>query len=144
VQGAGCRAAERCSPGAGGRIGLAAGAHRQRVAVPRQRQRREVGPATAGALQFDYEEGEPVEVVGEKMALVGNLGEHVATIQITRVDIARFAEVTDEFALAEDEGDLTGDDFRKSHYDYWTSCGYEINDDTVVVCAYFDLIEDLR
>jgi uncharacterized protein YhfF len=101
--------------------------------------------ATAGTLQFDYEaEGEPVEVVGEKMALVGNLGEHVATIQITRVDIARFAEVTDEFALAEDEGDLTGDDFRKSHFKYWTSCGYEINDDTMVVCAYFDLIEDLR
>ncbi|MEN9955986.1 MAG: hypothetical protein RLY34_793, partial [Actinomycetota bacterium] len=44
-------------------------------------------------------------------------------------------------ALAESEGDLSGDDFRNSHFEYWTSCGEAITDDTEIVTTYFDLIE---
>ncbi|KGA13121.1 hypothetical protein GM51_20565 [freshwater metagenome] len=97
--------------------------------------------ATAGALQWDYESGEPIEAVGEKFAVVGNNNEHVATIEITRVEVSRFADVPDEFALAEAEGDLTGDDFRESHLKFWNECGYDINDDSKIVLAYFELIE---
>ena len=99
--------------------------------------------ATAGALDWDYEPGESIEAVGEKFAVVGNGHEHVATIQITRVEISRFADVPDEFALAEAEGDLTGDDFRQSHFKFWTDCGYEINDESKIVMAYFELLEVL-
>jgi uncharacterized protein YhfF len=99
--------------------------------------------ATAGALDWDYEPGEPIEAVGEKFAVVGNNHEHVATIQITRVEISSFADVPDEFALAEAEGDLTGDDFRKSHFKFWTDCGYEIDDESKIVMAYFEVLEVL-
>ena len=98
--------------------------------------------ATAGALDWDYEPGESIEVVGEKFAVVDNENQPVATIQITRVEICRFADVPDEFALAEAEGDLTGDDFRKSHFKFWTDCGYAIDDDSKIVLAYFDLISN--
>ena len=98
--------------------------------------------ATAGALDWDYEPGESIEVVGEKFAVVDNENQSVATIQITRVEICRFADVPDEFALAEAEGDLTGDDFRESHFKFWTDCGYEIDDDSKIVLAYFDLISN--
>lgn len=97
--------------------------------------------ATAGMLEYDYEEDEPVESVGEIFILVGNENEPVGKIRITRVDIVRFDEVSDEFALAEAEGDLTGDDFRNSHREFWESCGYEVNPDSKIVCAWFDLIE---
>jgi uncharacterized protein YhfF len=101
--------------------------------------------ATAGTLQHDYiDEGEPIEVVGERLAVVDNDWKHIATIETTRVEVVRFADVSDEFALAEAEGDLSGDDFRESHSKFWTACGYEINDDTQIVCVYFDLVEDLR
>ena len=99
--------------------------------------------ATAGALDWDYEPSERIEAVGEKFAVVGNDHEHVATIQITRVEISSFADVPDEFALAEAEGDLTGDDFRQSHFKFWTDCGYEINDESKIVMAYFELLEVL-
>ena len=99
--------------------------------------------ATAGALEWDYEPSEPIEAVGEKFAVVGNDHEHVATIQITRVEISSFADVPDEFALAEAEGDLTGDDFRQSHFKFWTDCGYEINDESKIVMSYFELLEVL-
>jgi len=101
--------------------------------------------ATAGTLQWDYQaEGEPIETVGERLAVVDNDNEHIATIEVTRVEIARFADVPDEFALAEAEGDLNGDDFRASHYSFWSNLGLEIIDDTLIVLVYFDLVADLR
>jgi uncharacterized protein YhfF len=101
--------------------------------------------ATAGTLQWDYvAENEPIEVVGEKLAVLDNQNRHVATIQATRVEVKRFADVPDEFALAEAEGDLSGDDFRSSHYDFWSKLGLPITDETEIVLVYFNLIEDLR
>ena len=101
--------------------------------------------ATAGTLQWDYvAENEPIESVGEKLAVIDNQNRHVATIQATRVEVKRFADVPTEFALAEAEGDLSGDDFRASHYSFWTKLGLEITNDTEIVLVYFDLVEDLR
>jgi uncharacterized protein YhfF len=101
--------------------------------------------ATAGTLEWDYiAENEPIETVGEKLAVLDNHDHHIATIQVNRVEVKRFAEVPDEFALAEAEGDLSGDDFRASHYDFWTKNGSPITDETEIVLVYFDLIEDLR
>ena len=58
--------------------------------------------ATAGLLVGDYEsEGEPIEHVGELLAIVDNDGKHVGTMKVTRVEVLRFANVPDEFALAE-------------------------------------------
>ena len=101
--------------------------------------------ATAGTLEWDYiAENEPIETVGEKLAVIDNHKQQVATIQVTRVEVRRFADVPDEFALAEAEGDLSGNDLRASHYDFWTKNGSPITDETEIVLDYFDLIEDLR
>ena len=96
--------------------------------------------ATAG-LAADYEkEGEEVEFVGECLSMVDNDGEHVATLQVTRVETTRFADVPDEFALAEAEGDLNAADFRASHMQYWTKVGETITDDTMINQIYFTLL----
>ena len=101
--------------------------------------------ATAGTLEWDYvAENEPIETVGEKLAVIDNLNRHIATIQATRVEVKKFSEVPDEFALAEAEGDLSGDDFRESHFAFWSKLGLAINDETEIVLVYFDLIEDRR
>jgi len=96
--------------------------------------------ATAG-LAADYEkESEEVEFVGECLSMVDNDGKHVATLQVTRVDTTRFADVPDEFALAEAEGDLNAADFRASHMEYWTKVGETITDDTMINQIYFTLL----
>ena len=101
--------------------------------------------ATAGTLQWDYQlENEPIETIGEKLAVLDNQNQHIATIQVTKVEVLKFKDVPDEFALAEAEGDLTGDDFRASHFDYWSKVGLNISDETEIVLLYFDLVEDLR
>jgi len=100
--------------------------------------------ATAGLLH-DYEaEGEPVEHVGELLAMLDNDGVHVGTLKVTRAEVVRFADVPDSFALAEAEGDLDAADFRASHLDYWTKAGETITDDTLVVTIYFDLLSEIH
>jgi uncharacterized protein YhfF len=97
--------------------------------------------ATAGLLEFDYEADEPIEEIGDVMVVLGNHGEEVGRIRVTRVEVTNFADVPDEFALAEAEGDLSGDDFRQSHRAYWEAEGIEVKDDTQVVLVYFDLLQ---
>ena len=98
--------------------------------------------ATAGLLKEDYQdENEPVEHVGEILVVLGNENEPLGKIQVTRVEIVPFGEVPDEFALAEAEGDLSGDDFRESHSKFWTECGYTLTSETPVVLCYFELLE---
>jgi uncharacterized protein YhfF/GNAT superfamily N-acetyltransferase len=96
--------------------------------------------ATAGLLSEYEDEGEPLEHVGERLAVLGDDGAHVATVVATRVEVSRFADVPDEFALAEAEGDLDAADFRSSHTAYWASVGTPVTDDTLVVQLYFDLL----
>lgn len=96
--------------------------------------------ATAGLMR-EYElEGEPVEHPGELLAMLDNNGAHVGTLRVTRAEVLRFADVPDEFALAEAEGDLNAADFRASHLAYWSRTGETVTDDTTVVTVYFDLL----
>ena len=99
--------------------------------------------ATAGLFAEYEHEGEPVEHVGELLAMLDNQGQHVATLKVTRAEVMRFADVPDEFALAEAEGDLDAADFRASHLAYWTGVGEQITNDTLVVTIYFELLPEV-
>lgn len=100
--------------------------------------------ATAGLLSEYEAEGEPIEHVGELLAMLDNEGMHVGTLRITRVEVLRFADVPDEFALAEAEGDLNAADFRASHLAFWSRVGESVDDDTPVVTLYFDLLPEIH
>ena len=98
--------------------------------------------ATAGLLEWDYkDQGEEIETVGERLAVLDSSGNHVATIEAVKVEVRNFADVPDEFALAEGEGDLNAEDFRAGHTRYWTKLGYDINAHTQVVLLYFNLVD---
>ena len=96
--------------------------------------------ATAGLLDDYAKESEPIESVGECLAMLDNDDQHVATLRVTRVEVSRFIDVPDEFALAEAEGDLNAADFRASHNDYWSRIGETITDETQIVQVYFELL----
>ena len=96
--------------------------------------------ATAGLLDDYAKESEPIESVGECLAMLDNSDQHVATLRVTRVEISRFIDVPDEFALAEAEGDLNAADFRASHSEYWSRIGETITYETQIVQVYFELL----
>lgn len=97
--------------------------------------------ATAGLLSEYAFEGEELETVGEREAILDNNDQAVAIVEITKVEVLPFALVPDEFALAEAEGDLNAEDFRNSHRKFWTAAGETITDETPVVTLYFDVVE---
>ena len=96
--------------------------------------------ATAGLLDDYAKESEPIESVGECLAMLDNDNHHVATLRVTRVEVSRFIDVPDEFALAEAEGDLNAADFRASHSEYWSRIGETVTDETQIVQVYFELL----
>ncbi|MEY2744500.1 MAG: hypothetical protein RJA65_503 [Actinomycetota bacterium] len=96
--------------------------------------------ATAGLLDDYAKESEPIESVGECLAMLDNNDQHVATLRVTRVEVSRFIDVPDEFALAEAEGDLNAADFRASHSEYWSRIGETVTDETQIVQVYFELL----
>lgn len=100
--------------------------------------------ATAGLVSEYEAENEPIEHVGELLAMLDNEGRHVGTLRITRVEVLRFGDVPDEFALAEAEGDLNAADFRASHLAFWSRIGESVDDDTPVVTLYFDLLPEIH
>jgi uncharacterized protein YhfF len=96
--------------------------------------------ATASlALEYE-EEREPIEHVGEELILIGNEEIPLGKIKVTEVTLCKFAEVPDRFPIAEAEGDRNADEFRAGHKRYWEKLSYTVNDDTMVVLVYFELL----
>ena len=98
--------------------------------------------ATAGLWQQDYaDEGEAVEVVGERQALLGDDGQVEGIIEITRVETYRFGDVPWEFADAEGEGFRSIEHWRRGHLSYYSKRNIDVDDTTPVVCVWFRLVE---
>lgn len=95
--------------------------------------------ATTG-LRSEYDtEGEALEHVGERLALLDDLGRQVAIVEVTEVVIRPFADVPWEFAAAEGEGDANLEEWRAGHRRFWAAAGTPVDDATSVVCLRFVL-----
>ncbi|PWG66898.1 ASCH domain-containing protein [Bifidobacterium callitrichidarum] len=106
--------------------------------------------ATA-ALLIDYMEcNDPLPRIGDRSVLVDSDEHGVAVLTATDVSVVRLADVTDQHALAEGEGDTTAAQWRRTHEAYWNSAEYRscfadpafpVGDDTLVVLERFKVAE---
>jgi len=90
-------------------------------------------------------ENEPVPKVGDYSIILNSEDNPVAIIRTSEVTITPMNEVTEEFAIAEGEGDRT--------YQYWwdvhefffrdelKQVGLEFSEDMLLVCERFELID---
>ena len=98
--------------------------------------------ATGDLLQQEYvDQGEAVEVVGERQALVGVDDQVVAIVEVTRVEVHRFIDVPWEFARDEGEGFRSVQHWRDGHRSYFASHGIHVDDDTSFVCVWFRIVD---
>lgn len=97
--------------------------------------------ATAGLAAEYVEENEPVEAVGERLALVDDELRRIGLIEITRVVPTTFGEVTWDFAETEGEGFVDLADWREQHQQHWKSVGRTVDASTELFCIYFDVVE---
>ncbi|MFI6265745.1 ASCH domain-containing protein [Micromonospora sp. NPDC051006] len=98
-----------------------------------------VKTATAGLLTEYAAEGEELEQVGERLVLVDDADQLVGVVQITGVEVVRFADVSWDFARSEGEGDRSIEDWRSGHAAYWARLGTTVTDDTEIACLRFRL-----
>ncbi|WP_433494655.1 ASCH domain-containing protein [Micromonospora sp. CA-248089] len=99
-----------------------------------------VKTATAGLVQEYDEDGEELEYVGERQVLVDDNDQFLAVIEVTGVEVVRFADVQWDFARAEGEGDRSIEEWREGHGAYWARQGTPVTDDTRIVCLRFRLV----
>jgi uncharacterized protein YhfF len=97
--------------------------------------------ATGALLQQEYhDEGEAVELPGERQVLLGADDRAAAMLEITRVETHRFVDVPWEFARDEGEGFTSVDHWRVGHRSYYEREGISISDDDQFVCVWFRIL----
>lgn len=108
--------------------------------------------STTGLHEEYVREGTPVEAVGDRSIVVDSHGQGLAVIETTEVEVKPMAEVDLAFAIEEGEGFDTLEVWRLAHVEFFTSPEMTtllgdppvtIDDDTLVVCSRFRVVERL-
>jgi uncharacterized protein YhfF len=98
-----------------------------------------VKTATAGLTTEYADENEELEHVGERLVLVDDHDVLVGVVEVTGVEVVRFADVSWDFARSEGEGDRSLEEWREGHRRYWAREGSPVDDNSQVVCIRFRL-----
>jgi molybdopterin-guanine dinucleotide biosynthesis protein A len=95
--------------------------------------------ATAG-LRSEYEPDEPLPEPGDLSVILDGDGLPLCVIRTTGVDIRPFADVDEEFAWTEGEGDRSLEYWRRAHIEFFASQGVAVTDADEVVLERFELL----
>ena len=108
--------------------------------------------STTGLYEELVRTGEPLTEVGSRALVIDSQGRGVAVIETTEVEVQRLADVDLPFAIDEGEGFETVSEWREAHVRFFESPELAavlgdppvvIDDDTLVVCERFRLVEIL-
>lgn len=94
--------------------------------------------ATCGALAHYLEDNEPLPEPGQILIALHHDGRPALVYEVTGVTQCAFADIPEDFALAEGEGDFA--EWRAGHIDYFTRNG-GFDPDMMLVCERFRLLE---
>ncbi|MGG0726166.1 ASCH domain-containing protein [Bacillus mycoides] len=104
-----------------------------------------VKTATCSSHIFYELENEPLPTTKDYSIILNSQDEPVAIIKTIEVTVTPMNEVTEEFAIAEGEGDLTYNYWRDTHIQFFTKELYELglgfSEDMLLVCERFELID---
>lgn len=110
------------------------------AALVREGRKRASAPSVAELLLA----GEPLPRRGDLAIVTDWNGEAQAIIRTSSVEIRRFAEVDEDFARAEGEGDGTLSWWRTAHLAYYkralAGSDYRVDDELEVACERFQLL----
>lgn len=105
---------------------------------------------TTGLHEEYMREGRPLEERGSRSLVIDSDGRPVAVIETIEVELCRFADVGLQFAIDEGEGFETVEAWREAHERFFSSPEMVaalgdpplvIDDDTIVVCETFRVVE---
>ena len=106
--------------------------------------------STTGLHEEYVRTGDPLPTAGDRSRVIDSAGVTVAVIEATEVAVRRLGEVDLVFAIDEGEGFETVAQWREAHVRFFESPQLAeilgdppvtIDDDTLVVCEHFRLVE---
>ncbi|EJQ40216.1 hypothetical protein IEE_04865 [Bacillus cereus BAG5X1-1] len=104
-----------------------------------------VKTATCSCHIFYELENEPLPTTNDYSIVLNSQDEPVAIIKTIEVTVTPMNEVTEAFAIAEGEGDLTYNYWRDTHIQFFTKelheLGLGFSEDILLVCERFELID---
>ena len=100
--------------------------------------------ATAPSVWWYEHYNESMPKVGDLFIITDWHGTAKAIIEITKMKLARFKDVTEAFAYAEGEGDKSLTFWKKAHKEYYSremeKAGAYFNENMLISCEYFRTI----
>ena len=96
--------------------------------------------ATSSLFAAYQDENEPILQVGEKSFIKNSNGEPVCVIETKQVIVQKFKEADEDLAIAEGEGDLSLNYWRKAHINFFKKYNSDFNDDSQIVSEYFKVL----
>lgn len=101
--------------------------------------------ATCSGHVFYELENEPIPAPNDYSIILNSKDEPVAIIKTVEVTLTPMNEVSEEFAIAEGEGDLTYQYWKDAHEKFFKEAlqeiGQEYSEDMLLVCERFKLID---
>ena len=100
--------------------------------------------ATAPSFWWYEYHNEPMPKVGDLFIVTNWYGTAKAVIEITKIELIRFKDVTEAFAKAEGEGDKSLSFWRKAHKEYYSremeKAGEYFNENMLISCECFKTV----
>jgi len=101
--------------------------------------------ATCSGYIFYELENEPLPTTGDYSIILNNNDQPVAIIKTVEVTLTPMNEVTEEFAIAEGEGDRTYTYWWEAHEKFFrnelNAIGREFSEDMLLVCERFKVVD---
>jgi uncharacterized protein YhfF len=81
--------------------------------------------------------------VGDIFSILNSVDKEVAIVEIQKIQIAKFRDITEKFAKEEGDGSLTN--WLLIHKSYYSGqlseIGKELNEETLLVCEWFKVVQ---
>ncbi|MDR2955443.1 MAG: ASCH domain-containing protein [Prevotella sp.] len=98
--------------------------------------------ATSSLLEY-YKLGiKELSKVGDYIAVLDSSDKRIVVVQVTRIEVIKFKNITESFAIEEGDGSLSN--WTAIHHPYYSdrmsAIGKELTGDTELVCEWFQVI----
>lgn len=102
--------------------------------------------ATSSLLDYYLKGLKSKSKTGDYFSVLNSLDKEVAVVRVEKVEIVRFGEIAETFAIEEGDGSL--DNWLAVHRPYYSKLlseiGKELNQETLLVCEWFKVVKILE
>ncbi|MDR1202761.1 MAG: ASCH domain-containing protein [Tannerellaceae bacterium] len=102
--------------------------------------------ATSSLLDYYHNGLKKQSEVGNTFSILNSFGQEVTMVNIEKIEIIQFGNITEKFAIEEGDGCLKN--WKAIHQPYYSKLlseiGKTLNDETLLVCEWFKVMDNIH